>query len=399
MSARGRLEANGSTASLLRGGAPQGGPYNRTQSECALNQGTLHSTSRRNSPVELQTAVRSPREHVCGAELSAHWGMSDTDGSMSTFVLASQVLQRLSSKGVNGLNRSALLSQLAAQLEQFHHVQLSWDEQWHAARDATTNAHDELRHRDAEIDKIQADTQKIVEEHQSRLGSVCQEMCAEVDAQKLLEHENDNKMGRSQQRLAEQKALNRVLADESKALVKSLDVTHMKFNEVSRSFHTARDAACLASSASSNPIQQSSWREAPSQGNDVLPSASPYLVGPGTMIGAATELRGATARAESLAIETEDDRFELLDLKNHLSRLKADLANESTHGARLEDFVRRIAEGPSASVRCGGGFALDSTAKREAKGLLNLGSMMSSQAQMLAGVHPVAEDYQQQLRF
>jgi len=117
------------------------------------------------------------------------------------------------------------------------------------------------------------------------------------------------------------------------------------------------------------------------------------------MIGAATELRGATARAESLAMETDDDRFELLDLKTHLSRLKADLANESTHGARLEDFVRRIAEGPSASVRCGGGFALDSTAKREAKGLLNIGSVMSSHAQMAAGVHPVADEYQQQLRF
>lgn len=327
MSARGRLESPGGLAtasvSSLAGTAPA-----HTRSEYMLPVSGL--MPERTLPAELQTSVRSPREHVCGAELSTHWGMNDADGSMSTFVLASQVSQRLSSKGVNGLNRSALLTQLSGQLEQFHQIQLSWDEQWHAARDAVAKAHEELQHRDAEIDQIRSDTKDMVAVHQTRLADICREMCSGVDEHRHREHEDDCTLSRSQQRLSEQRGMRRTLEEEQSGFRSSLEKTHQKLNEVSHCFHEAREL-----------IEKSG-----------------------------TKVRTTQGRADDLADELVRDKSEMLDLRSHLSRLKADLAGERCHASRLEDFVRQIAEGPSASVRCGGGFVLDSTYKREAISLL-----------------------------
>merc|ERR1719359_996594 len=107
--------------------------------------------------------------------------MSDADGTMSTYVLACQVSQRLSSKGVNGYNRSALLTQLAGQLQQFHQIQLSWDEQWHAAKDTVDKAHSELQHHDAEMRHLKAETNDIVQAHQDDLAKICRDFCGKID--------------------------------------------------------------------------------------------------------------------------------------------------------------------------------------------------------------------------
>jgi len=270
--------------------------------------------------------------------MSQHYGMSD-DGTMSTFVLASQVSQRLTSGKVNGVNRSALLKQLAGQLQHFHHIQLSWDEQWHTAKDAVTKAEEEIRRQDDEMEQIKAQTKDLAKAHEQRLAQACRELCGHIDAHKMEEHEHSNKLAKSQHRLSEQRALARHLEEQRNGLKSSLEKTHQKFDEVSTQFHKVRDDVGLGP--------------------------------PGSVQNANMELIGAQSRAESLATELEQDRSGLLDMKNHLGQLKADLASEASHAARLEDFVRRIAEGPSAAVRKGGGFVLDSAAKREAAGLLH----------------------------
>merc|ERR1719498_131127 len=137
----------------------------------------------------------------------------------------------------------------------------------------------------------------------------------------------------------------RHLEDQDKGLQRSLSKTMTKFDELSGLFRQDHDSANIK----------------------LLSHAG---LGPDGMPNAARELRCTQERGNGLASEIEHDMAELASFKNHLSRLKADIASETAHAARLEDFVRRIAEGPSASIRRGGGYCLDSTAKRTAMGLL-----------------------------
>jgi len=318
--------------------------------------------------------------------MSAHWGMSDVDGSMSTFVLSSQVSQRLKSSGVNGLTRSALLTQLAGQLKQFHNIQLSWDEQWHASRDAVAKSFGEIHLRDVDMEKMKAETKAIERAHQDRLADICREMCGGIDEHKLQEHEWDNDLGRSQHRLGEQRALMHQLEDQCLGLKRSLEMTHQKFNEVNQKYERTRGVF--------NRDRDVVATIDPITGRRLAPTAG---WGPSAMPNSSMELVGAQTRADSLASELAEDRADLADLKTHLSRLKAELSNESSHTSHLEDFVRGIAEGPSASVRRGGGFALDSTAKREAIGLLKEADELGADTRALAA--PVMPGARSQLLF
>jgi hypothetical protein len=238
LSARGRLESS-----------------SRSCSERGLHQTSSHSKSKSDVQIEFATTVAGVHEHVCGAELTSHWGMNDADGSMSTYVLACQVSQRLSSKGTNGYNRSALLTQLSAQLQQFHHVQLSWDEHWHAAKDTVDKAHAEMQCRDNEMDKIKTETKEIVQMHQAKLAQTCRDMCGSIDEQRLLEHEDSMAWARSQQRLNEQRAMADQLIEESRGLQSSMVKTQQKFDEVTRRFDHAREMADIGiPSVSTAPV-------------------------------------------------------------------------------------------------------------------------------------------------
>jgi chromosome segregation ATPase len=275
--------------------------------------------------------------------------MNDNEGYMSTFLLASQVSQRLSvnNKKGNGITRSALLTQVAGQLQHFHNIQLSWDEQWHVGLDSVTKADEERMRYHARMDEIRRETWHITQAHQQRLGDACREMCSRVDEQRMQEHDYQEKLARSQHRLTEQSALVSHLEAQQNGLKASLDKTHHKFNEVFDQFQRMRDEA--------------EHRRFPMNDlSEPLPLANDPLT-----------VQSAQPRAQSLGNELEQDRAQLLEMKSYLTRLKVDMATETSHASKLEDFVRRIAEGPSTSIRCGGGFILDSTAKREAIGLLN----------------------------
>lgn len=63
--------------------------------------------------------------------------------------------------------------------------------------------------------------------------------------------------------------------------------------------------------------------------------------------------------------------LELQRLKEHLRYLEDHLSDEKNHSSRLEEFVTRLARGPSTRIRTGGGWELDSFVKREAMALLD----------------------------
>jgi len=151
------------------------------------------------------------------------------------------------------------------------------------------------------------------------------------------------------------------LKEEGVSLQTSMDKTKLKFDELARGFDEIHEMAAVPQF----------------QGPDVAPKVQEDPA-PGSAAGnywrhlpnLEAQLHQTSSRADQLEAELGQDRQELLELKTHLSQMKAEFAKESDHMSRLEDFVRSIAEGPCASVRTGGGFVLDSTAKREAMGLL-----------------------------
>jgi len=345
VSARGRLQSNFASTSVSSLGG--GGGSCTLKPHRTKSAGNLHQSSMQHaSPLELQTSVRSVREHVCGAEMSAHWGMSDDDGSMSTKVLASQVTQRLTStRGVNGFTRSALLSQLADTLVHFHGIQASWEEERHSATEKRHKGLDDVQHLELEIGKVKNATKQIVQAHQDRLATTCREMCGRIDEYRLEENEDTNKCVRSQNRMQEQRSMMQNLDEQHVGLLSSLSKTERKFQDLCEMYQRQRDGLGMT-------------------------LVSHVGLGPAEMPNAAAELQASQARANALTKEVQQDKAEVLDLKKHLSLLKTDLISETAYASKLEDFVRRIAEAPAASARRGGGFALDSSVKRQAKGLL-----------------------------
>jgi hypothetical protein len=343
--------------------------------------------------------------------------MSDTDGSMSTHVLASHVSQRLKPGGVNGLNRSLLLAQLAGQLEQFHKLQLCWEEQWTTAKHSVSKANEELQCRDIEIERIRAATKERIQAHQQKMAEICREMCAGVDEHRLKQHKDDTSLVRSQQRVAEQRSMVASLEDQEQGLERSREKTMQKFDEVSRAFHAARNGLCnldvpdsqvscafhaarnglsnldapnsqeaeqqlkdsarnaLVQAFANGSLEQgvTSFLDAESRAADAQKAAFPGS----SMTSSKAELRGAQTQARAMAEEAQKDDADLINLKSQLSRLKAEMTQETSRAVKLESILRRIAKGPSASVRRGGGFALDSTAKREATALLQEAAVLA----------------------
>jgi len=291
-------------------------------------------------PIELVTSLKSTREHVCGAGLSAHWGILEEDGSMRTHILAAQVSQRLSTECRGRIMRSSLLTRISSQLEQYHWLQLEWEEELAAAKGAMERASQEIDCREKETLLIRSDIGTVVKEQESRLAEVCREMCGNVDEQRLKEHRDKVLVAQSQQRIAEQKNMAKQLAEKSQGLQASLDKTVRKFDEVSTSYaalqkELARRQTCRRPSPSADP-----------------------------------ELANILSRSQSLVAEAEQEEQELAAIKVRLKRLHDEMTGEQAHSLKLEDFVRRIATAPSTNMRTGGGYDFDYTARREAAMLI-----------------------------
>jgi len=289
--------------------------------------------------VELQSTIKSPTEVVCGAELSAHWGMSEEDGSMRTHIMAAQVSQRLSTES-RGRLRSGLLTKMAGQLEQFHDVQLEWEQSLAVAQATMQRADHDIDCQEREVAAARQETAAVVDNHEKRLVAICQEMCGSVDDEKTEEHRDKTALEQSQQRIQQQQLLASQFAEKSQGLQASLEKTVRRFDEVSTSY-----------AALQKELQR---RQA---GRRPPPASEP-------------ELAATRERADGLVAEVVQEERDLSGLKLRLHRLREQLAAEKAHSFKLEDFVRRIATAPATSMRTGGGYDLDYTASREAATLI-----------------------------
>jgi len=305
-----------------------------------LPDGTRHKIP---LTAELKTSVKTPTEHVCGAEFSQHWGMSDADGSLNTSVLALQILQRLKQQKIG---RSPLLSSLSGQIAQFHELELAFQEQLMQSQAAAARSQEELRAREGEAERIRHETRRIVAEHEKRLATACKGLCKELEVVRLQAHEDGNKLAACEHRRAEQQSMLQTFEEHNAALQESLDKTVRKFDDVASSYSSAREE-----------LRRSVVGDAPGPGLAGQPGAS-------------LELASALARVDGLVGEAGEAESELGSMCQRLGNLRDTLAGERQHAARLEAFVLKLATGPATSLRKGGGFMLDNTVKRDAQLLI-----------------------------
>lgn len=301
---------------------------------------------------------------------------------MLTHLLSSQVGQRFSSCRSG---RSEILVRLSSQLQRFHGVQVNWQKQRLAAQGAVSRAADEIHHRDQEIDRVLQDTAAVVDDHRNEMAHTCRDMCAVVDQRRLDEQLDSEKLQVSRKRLEEQRGMVHRLVDHNHALQDSLDRTTEKYDEVSvalasrgkelelkRKTKTADDERVVLNKALGiDPALSSQDPAARGQTAPLVCSQAPPA--PGQQGASALDgpaLKAARSRAQVLHSELDKQRAELAVLKAHCGRIQSELIGESGLSLRLENFVRRVASSPSSTVRCGGGFAMDSAAKREAEMLL-----------------------------
>lgn len=300
---------------------------------------------------------------------------------MSTHVLAQQVLERLST---TRLNRPQMLPQLAKQVEQFYNLEQAWQQQLASAKLAVARADEEIASRGEEMQVLQDSTREVEQEHKKKLATVCKEMFAEIDAHTRQQNQLGNELAQSQKRLVEQKAMVVQLEGHNKCLQSSLEKTIRKFDEVAASYVSEDSKSKVSSGAGSvgggrGTTGSRSWTLGGAGGGARGSDDASAKAGPGAELGC------ALTRMQNLATECDRGQRDLTGLKSKLGQLQDDLAAERTHALRLEEFVRRVALGPSASVRTGGGYVLDDTAKREAHALMHEMASLSQAVQAVPG--------------
>mmetsp|Transcript_85977 Transcript_85977/g.199899 ORF Transcript_85977/g.199899 Transcript_85977/m.199899 type:complete len:818 (+) Transcript_85977:38-2491(+) len=288
-------------------------------------------------PIELTTSLKSAHEHVCGAELFTHWGMSESDGSMRSHILSSQVSQRLStdSRG-QSTTRSSLLTKLSQQLGQYHDMQLEWEKDLAAAKASVARATEAVERRDKEVEHIRDGAATLAKEHKKCLASLCCEQCGHLDEQNFQLEADEAALQQSRQHIAEQRPMLRQLKERNEGLQDALYTVVRKFDEASTLYAV---------------LQRELLRRRES--TERRPSTP-------------ADLRGVLNNADSLLAEVAKEGQALEELKHRLRRLQEEMRSERAHSVKLVELLRRMAALPAAKMRTGGGFDMDCAVRREA---------------------------------
>lgn len=302
------------------------------------------SASRKRSPASGSRAA-SPQlargqKQVGGAAIDSHWGMTK-DGTFSTHVLAKQVLSRF---GTERQTRGVMLGVLARQCERFRELHLAWQEQRSAARMVVDRVENEVVEREEKLAAELEVKEQEVEKYRARLGAVYRGMQQEIDALKRVDSERDGAYQESLGRERAQTAMIESLESRNKALRLTLDKTMAKLDDLQQQRGGAPERERLASPA-------------------LVPGAPAHGAGP--------ELSSALQQIAMLATSRDRSEEDLGFAKASILRLQDEVSREREIGRLLRQFVQRVALGPEAAARRGGGYAVDAQAKNDAVGLLD----------------------------
>jgi len=289
----------------------------------------------RGRPIELKKVLRSARDQVCGAHWNAHWGNCAEDGTMRGSALATQVCQRW---GMDRLNRSHLLSQLSYHVDQFSDLQQAWEAEIAQAQEAISAKQGLLETERLERTRIRNETAGIVQEQEKRMAETCRQMCSVLDDHRIAEYMDNVALEQSKQRISEQRTIVHQLIDKGHGLQSSLDRTVRQFDELSSSYAQVQGEMLRA-----------------------------QVLRPRTV----HDLDDSIGQAQLIREEVAEEESNLAGLRGKMMSLQDELVKEREASLRLEEFVRKIARGPAARLRTGGGFQLDRTAKSEAIAMLD----------------------------
>ena len=278
-------------------------------------------SSARQSPTSQHTvdeAVRS-YDHVCGAELAAHWGMSE-DG-MRGHLLASQIWQRMK---LDRSNRSGLVKRLAQQVVSFHNLQRQWELYLETAHHKQREAEKNFAIEEKALQDAMARRDEVIQYHKQRMVAACRRLYTECDEYRERESAEAIALAESQQRVQEQRERLADLTDKSDHFAESLKQVRGKVD------------ALLAEDVR---LRQK-----------------------------LDEIRAQHLASHHACMRTvSDDLADLATIKADLMRKQRAARNEHKHILKMEDFVRRVANQDTKSLRTGGGFVLNSMAKTEAQ--------------------------------
>jgi len=278
-------------------------------------------SSARQSPTSQHTVDEGVRsyDHVCGAELAAHWGMSE-DG-MRGHLLASQIWQRMK---LDRSNRSGLVKRLAQQVVSFHNLQRQWELCLETAHHKEREAEKNFAIEEKALQDAMARRDEVIEYHKQRMVAACRRLYTECDEYRERESAEAVALAESQQRVQEQRERLADLSDKSDHFAESLKQVRGKVD------------ALLAEDVR---LRQK-----------------------------LDEIRAQHLASHHACMRTlSDDLADLATIKADLMRKQRAARNEHKHILKMEDFVRRVANQDTKSLRTGGGFVLNSMAKTEAQ--------------------------------
>jgi len=249
---------------------------------------------------ELVRTLRSPTEHVCGAELNTHWGMAEEDGSLRTDVLCEQVTQRLGKEGSVRPMRCGLLPKIARQLEAYHDLQMKWELEVVEARTTIEQAERELESRGLEAEREQTNGGNLVQLEQARLVALCRDLTGKLNEWKRSQHTDNALLETSRRRLAERRRMLQGLRDDNQVLQNRADEV---MREVQSKYveHARMEQ------------EEVMWRTLKNQ------------------------------RLEEAAQQTERGENALKAANALLDQLRVNVSSEQRHASKLSEFVQRFA--------------------------------------------------------
>eukprot|EP00928_Gymnodinium_smaydae_P036373 TRINITY_DN25437_c0_g1_i1.p2 TRINITY_DN25437_c0_g1~~TRINITY_DN25437_c0_g1_i1.p2 ORF type:complete len:324 (-),score=77.88 TRINITY_DN25437_c0_g1_i1:126-1097(-) len=297
----------------------------------------------------------------------AHWGMSERDGHMRTHQLVNQVAQRFGCSG-----RGGLLQVLSAQLQNLHELEHAWREEREASTRKVAENHALTVEREGEVALLRQEADAACEQFKRKLTMACQAKMALVEVHRQQEHANQGELAQSKIRLEEQKAMVQRLIADNEVQKETITNAVRKYEELA-----------IKNSSIDEPPEQNKGdvdltRRGARRGALTVPDATKdfqdlhHRLGHEVMQGKnnLSQLQMAQRRASETSEELEVCRGELSELRASCTRLKEQAAEERAIALRFEALVKRVALAPSSTIRTGGGFFLDSAAKREAMALL-----------------------------
>eukprot|EP00930_Biecheleria_cincta_P054947 TRINITY_DN41322_c0_g1_i1.p1 TRINITY_DN41322_c0_g1~~TRINITY_DN41322_c0_g1_i1.p1 ORF type:complete len:819 (+),score=139.34 TRINITY_DN41322_c0_g1_i1:26-2458(+) len=287
------------------------------------------------APASPRGSLTSVHDHVCGAELNTHWGMSEADGTMRAHILASQVLQRMS---LERSNRSGMMKKLAQHVCSFHSMQEDWQTLLQDAKAKKADLEAQLRNQEAALREAQQDLEQQRQAQDDQLATACRRLCGEADEHRARHFADSSKLAASQERLRERSAESAALEELRAQLEGSLDRSKRKLEEL------------LAAHA-----QMQRDLEAVRITHAVTNEA---------------ELGAAQNKVDEIMVNVQHGQETLESTRGQLQDVRKHLTDERSHILKLEDFIRRVALQKNSTLRVGGGFLLENKAQQEAQAIL-----------------------------